>query len=823
MKIYSGTSFALVIFFITAFPPVSLAQTQNTTCPQITAFLQKGIRHPQVLTLKLFLGAQGLLTDVSNTNYFGENTETALKAWQKKNTIEPVGVTGPKTRAALKNCMQQSAAPLPVSTVVNSTAGSVQYQQVTLRLGMRNEAVLKMQTALIALKLLPADAATGFFGPLTRAAVQTFQRQNGIVATGDEDSTGYGAVGPKTRIKLATANATVVSTIATSDVNIQVNGILPITNENVVVTAQPPAIYPTQSNTCTFNGLTIAHGSSVTAYQNSNDSIGSVCASQLRTCKNGALSGTYTHARCTSRLCTNPNPEVVTKTCKEAGYPDSHTGSYVSTRQLDCKTGLYSDWVRNDTCKAPVFTFSAPNNSIDFRKYWPNEYTSVVARKYDGTFYSDYRFYPLTGGKLVRGTNIIGEDFYKTYFDLKKPGYPYQWEKRYGEARTMTPTIAFIFMGDDLSVTEVGDFYGVDGATPSVAFGYSTNSTAIIPSGLLWSGIGGLKTASSNTALTIPKTSLIENLVIARQQKKLTEPYALGDAQAWSELVVMETLPTYTPPYGRSATGVWGKGNGREYKDVIRVILYHGTRLPGHNDFTCASSVKPEYASLYRTKPGYHTYAMEFYFAPGKGRIQEAFLYTEDGSYWKQPNCQFGTIFKNNPNTLELAASYIDEGNLQCAMPAPTITAKTCQQAGYDSSYSSGSVTTVTQLDCYTNTTMTNTYDLCRPAVCTNPAPQVVTSLCEEVGYPAGSSGSYISTRQLDCKTGLYSDWIRTNTCKAPTVSCTNPAPQVVTNTCKEVGYPAHFVGSYISERQMNCATGLYSDWIRKDTCKAPN
>lgn len=50
---------------------------------------------------------------------------------------------------------------------------------------------------------------------------------------------------------------------------------------------------------CLFNGQTIAHQGSVTAYQNSTVPAGSTCVSQQRTCNNGVLSGTYNIASCT--------------------------------------------------------------------------------------------------------------------------------------------------------------------------------------------------------------------------------------------------------------------------------------------------------------------------------------------------------------------------------------------------------------------------------------------------------------------------------------------------------------------------------------------
>lgn len=49
---------------------------------------------------------------------------------------------------------------------------------------------------------------------------------------------------------------------------------------------------------CTFNGQRVAHGSQVTAYQNSAVPFGSTCVSEKRLCNNGVLSGTYNYAAC---------------------------------------------------------------------------------------------------------------------------------------------------------------------------------------------------------------------------------------------------------------------------------------------------------------------------------------------------------------------------------------------------------------------------------------------------------------------------------------------------------------------------------------------
>lgn len=68
----------------------------------------------------------------------------------------------------------------------------------SLFLGMRGDDVTTLQKQLIEDGLLAADTATGFFGPLTQAAVQRWQVANNIVSSGDQHTTGWGIVGKKT-------------------------------------------------------------------------------------------------------------------------------------------------------------------------------------------------------------------------------------------------------------------------------------------------------------------------------------------------------------------------------------------------------------------------------------------------------------------------------------------------------------------------------------------------------------------------------------------------------------------------------------------------
>jgi hypothetical protein len=49
---------------------------------------------------------------------------------------------------------------------------------------------------------------------------------------------------------------------------------------------------------CLFNGQTVAHGQTVTAYQTSSVGFGNTCGKESRTCNNGTLTGSYTFASC---------------------------------------------------------------------------------------------------------------------------------------------------------------------------------------------------------------------------------------------------------------------------------------------------------------------------------------------------------------------------------------------------------------------------------------------------------------------------------------------------------------------------------------------
>ena len=74
----------------------------------------------------------------------------------------------------------------------------------TLTIGSQGKDVTELQTYLAKdSSLYPEGLVTGYYGSLTAHAVEHFQAAHGIVSSGTSATTGYGAVGPRTREALS--------------------------------------------------------------------------------------------------------------------------------------------------------------------------------------------------------------------------------------------------------------------------------------------------------------------------------------------------------------------------------------------------------------------------------------------------------------------------------------------------------------------------------------------------------------------------------------------------------------------------------------------
>jgi hypothetical protein len=216
------------------------------------------------------------------------------------------------------------------------------------------------------------------------------------------------------------------------------------------------------------------------------------------------------------------------------------------------------------------------------------------------------------------------------------------WAKDYWKNNTWCrATYGVLFMGDDGSITETGDWTVSNTAcTPDTMLGYRKADGS--NTGLVWSSIGGLS--------NIPE---IREMDVVRQNTPGAAITKSG-SKAFSKTGLVEHLESYTVPYGRNASGVWGVGSGRTYYDVIRIVMYHGTKNAVPSPVRCNGPISAS-GPYYQSYKDYSSYAIELYLAKGVGVIQENTPFIEDASYWGMSNCN-GDIF-NNPGSW---VTYID-------------------------------------------------------------------------------------------------------------------------------------------------------------------
>ena len=89
------------------------------------------------------------------------------------------------------------------TSVSSSTSISAECLELSRNLGLGNTDTSTDGEVSALQKFLGITPPTGYFGPLTMAAVEAWQSANGIVSSGTPQTTGYGRVGPATRQAMA--------------------------------------------------------------------------------------------------------------------------------------------------------------------------------------------------------------------------------------------------------------------------------------------------------------------------------------------------------------------------------------------------------------------------------------------------------------------------------------------------------------------------------------------------------------------------------------------------------------------------------------------
>ncbi|HYF29409.1 MAG TPA: peptidoglycan-binding protein [Candidatus Paceibacterota bacterium] len=190
----------------------------------LTSDLSIGSRGAEVTQLQLILFQFGYSTAAPNGVY-SETTADGVRALQKKYGLAVTGTVGAKTRALLnpfiaRNPTSGSTRPAPSA----SGGGS------PLMLGSSGPAVLEVQQKLAALGYFK-ETPTGYFGPITRAAVIAFQAARGLEQVG--------SVGPLTRAALAGAGP---ASATSGSVSSSSTGVSSASTRTATTGERPPAL-----------------------------------------------------------------------------------------------------------------------------------------------------------------------------------------------------------------------------------------------------------------------------------------------------------------------------------------------------------------------------------------------------------------------------------------------------------------------------------------------------------------------------------------------------------------------------------------------------
>ena len=152
----------------------SSSSSTSSSATTFTRILSNGSTGTDVTSVQTRLKALGYYTGTVDGKY-GSGTIAAVKAFQLNNGLKVDGKTGSGTFAALFGSSAVSSGSASSSSGTTSTTEKLQS-------GDKGAAVKTMQTALKNLGY--SISADGTYGPLTVAAVTTFQKQNGLTADG---------------------------------------------------------------------------------------------------------------------------------------------------------------------------------------------------------------------------------------------------------------------------------------------------------------------------------------------------------------------------------------------------------------------------------------------------------------------------------------------------------------------------------------------------------------------------------------------------------------------------------------------------------------
>src|SRR3990167_673350 len=294
------------------------------------------------------------------TGYFGTITQAAVRQWQSEHGIVSSGtpattgwgVVGPRTAVAMQLCGTSSTTPVATfapstQPPTTNTASANTSVARTLSRGMSGPDVIVLQHFLISQNLLGAGNATGYFGALTQAAVQQFQMQHAIVSSGTPNTTGFGAVGPRTRTALSSAGVASVGNSSSTSGNTGIaTNVAPTALVNVNAGNSQCSYFamPRPAELCPQSGewKPLMSGSCQIGWQ---------CSTPVQAIQTQQIQ---------SQFCTPLAAQTQTLLC-----PSGNTGSITQTRTSSCAAGAttpsWSGWTNSaSSCITPTASCPTP-------------------------------------------------------------------------------------------------------------------------------------------------------------------------------------------------------------------------------------------------------------------------------------------------------------------------------------------------------------------------------------------------------------------------------------------------------------------------------
>ena len=143
--------------------------------------LRYDMRSDAVLKLQQDLSKLGYYSGTIS-GHFGSKTEAAVMSFQKANGLSADGIAGSKTLAKIATALGNSSSSSS-SNSSSSNSSSASASSSLLKQGTKSEAVRTLQQNLKTLGYY-TGSVTGNFGSLTKEAVYSFQKANGLSADG---------------------------------------------------------------------------------------------------------------------------------------------------------------------------------------------------------------------------------------------------------------------------------------------------------------------------------------------------------------------------------------------------------------------------------------------------------------------------------------------------------------------------------------------------------------------------------------------------------------------------------------------------------------